>query len=92
MDASHKRILSFGGFKAIEFVFDLHPFCIGVGRSWFSGESEPAFGRAFQKRFKEVRGDFHGRSFLLSSSFIFSKRLVFGTATWSGQGGFSASS
>src|SRR5208283_3306208 len=77
---------SFGGSSAIGFVFDLHPFCIGVGRSWFSGESEPAFGRAFQKRFKEVRGDFHGRSFLLSSSFIFSKTIGFWDSNVVGSG------
>jgi len=41
------------------------PLRIGVTSNWFAGETEPAFGGAFQKSFKKVRGDFHGRNFLL---------------------------
>ena len=67
----------FGCSSAIGFVLGLSPFRIGVVRSWFAGESEPAFGRTLKKASKRSAEIFTAETFLLSSSFTFSKRLIF---------------
>jgi len=47
------------GGGGVGFVLGFFPFGIGIARRWFTGEFEPAFGRAIDVGMKKRWRDFH---------------------------------